>query len=133
MIEDNPNDVQMLRFALDQHNHPYEVQVLADGEQALQFVNDQRQSTSQLPCVIVLDLHLSRHRGIEVLRAIEEVPPLSHIAVAVLTSCISPIEEQEALRLGARMCIRKPFDLDAWIAIAGEILALCGAAKVEYV
>ena len=125
IIEDNPGDVRMLRFALDQHARRYEIQVLSDGELALQFVMDQRQGSSVLPCVIVLDLHLPKHRGLEVLATIREGPPLSHVAVVVLTSWGSPVEEQQALNLGARICRNKPFDLDEWIAIAGEILDLC--------
>jgi DNA-binding response OmpR family regulator len=123
----------MLRYALDQHKHPYHLQVLSDGEQALEFVMDQRQGSQQLPCVIVLDLHLPKHRGIEVLRSIKEVPSLSHVRVAVLTSCGYPSEEQQALELGAHIYRTKPFELDDWASIAGEILALCARTKAEHV
>jgi CheY-like chemotaxis protein len=133
VIEDNPHDIRMLRYALDQHGHPYDLQVLSDGEQALEFVKHQRQGSLERPCVIVLDLHLPKHRGIDVLRAIHEVPALSHVSVAVLTSCGYPSEEQQALELGARIYRTKPFELDDWANIAGEILALCAGTKAEHV
>jgi two-component system response regulator len=126
VIEDNPGDIRMLRYALDQHERPYELQVLSDGEQALEFVQRQRPGSSpERPCVIVLDLHLPKHRGMEVLRAIHEVPAISHVGVVVLTSFGDPLEAQQALDLGARIYRTKPLDLDEWVAIAGEILAVC--------
>jgi CheY-like chemotaxis protein len=133
VIEDNPHDVRMLRYALDQHKSPYDLQVLSDGEAALEFVNGQRHGSQGLPCVIVLDLHLPKHRGIEVLSAIHDAPTLSHVGVAVLTSCGYPSEEQQALELGARIYRTKPFELDHWASIAGEILALCAGTKAEHV
>jgi CheY-like chemotaxis protein len=133
VIEDNPHDVRMLRYALDQHEHPYDLQVLSDGEAALEFVNGQRRVSLGLPCVIVLDLHLPKHRGMEVLRSIQDAPALSHVGVAVLTSSGYPSEEQQALELGARIYRTKPFELDVWASIAGEILALCAGTKTEHV
>jgi CheY-like chemotaxis protein len=126
VIEDNPGDVRMLRYALDQHAQPYELQVVSDGGAALEFVTDERRTSPHPPCVIVLDLQLPKHRGVEVLREIQERPPLNHVGVIVLTSGGPPHEEQEALDLGARLYRTKPFDLDGWVRIAGEILALCG-------
>ena len=125
VIEDNPGDVHMLRYALDEQGHLYELHVISDGEEAIQFVGNQRLGSSELPCAIVLDLHLPKHQGAEVLRAILDVPAFSHVGVVVLTSSSSPIEERQARDLGARIYRNKPFELDEWITIAGEILALC--------
>ena len=60
-----------------------------------------------------------------VLQAIREAPALIHVRVVVLTSLADPQYEREVLSLGVRLYRNKPLDLDAWIHLAGEILALC--------
>jgi len=101
MIEDNEADIEMLRFALDQHEEDYELEVLVDGEAALQFVHEHRTGVREpVPCVIVLDLHLPRYDGIAILHAIREAPPLEHIRILVLTGQASPHEEGEIATFG---------------------------------
>lgn len=48
---------------------------------------------------MVLDLHLPRHDGKSVLRAIRQEPPLTHVHVAALSSLASPSDEMEVQRL----------------------------------
>jgi len=86
VVEDSPADVLLLRHALDQHGEPYELAVLRDGAEALQFVAAQWQSPQEsAPCVIVLDLHLPKHDGLSVLAALRREPGLSHIRVVALS------------------------------------------------
>ena len=126
VMEDNPADVHLLRLALDQHGEEYRLEVLRDGEEAIRFVNAYRtSSTDSEPCVIILDLHLPRHDGKAVLKAIREEPALTHVHVVALSSMPSPSDELEVQRLGVRLCMAKPMELDAWIALAAEILAIC--------
>ena len=126
VIDDNPSDVYLLRYALNQLNEPYELDVLRDGEEALQFVNWHRTRTDEpRPCVIVLDLHLPRYDGLSVLRAIKMEPVLAHIHVVILTAQASPDEESEMLRLGVRLYRAKPSNLEELAAVAAEILDVC--------
>ncbi len=91
VIEDNVADQVLLRYALDEMGEPYRFEVLVDGEMALAFIDDHRQGRREHePCVILLDLHLPKYSGIEVLAAIREEPVLNHIHVFVLTTDISP-------------------------------------------
>jgi len=131
VVEDNQADVFLLRHALDEHAEDYLIEVLRDGAEAIQFVEQQRIIASDpTPCAIVLDLHLPKHDGAAVLRVIRHEPTLSHIHVVALTSLASPTEENEVRNLGIRLYRAKPTDLDEWIKLAGEILELCreGAA-----
>jgi two-component system, chemotaxis family, response regulator Rcp1 len=126
VMEDNPADVHLLRLALDQQGEEYRIDLLRDGEEAIHFVRQQRLMPAEPePCVIILDLHLPRHDGKAVLRAIKQEPALAHIHVVALSSLPSPSDEREVLRLGARLCRAKPMDLDDWLALAAEILAIC--------
>ena len=129
-MEDNPADVHLLRLALNHHREEYKLDLLRDGEEAIRFVREQRTTPADPePCVIILDLHLPRHDGKAVLRAIKEEPALAHVHVVALSSLPSPSDRFEVLRLGARLCRSKPMDLDEWLALAGEILAICREPK----
>jgi len=126
VVEDNQADVFLLRHALDEHGQGYQIEVLRDGGEALRFVEHQRiLARDPNPCAIVLDLHLPKHDGAAVLKAIRDEPTLAHIHVVALTSFASPTEEKEVRELGIRLYRAKPTDLDEWIQLAGDILAIC--------
>lgn len=132
IIEDDPGDVRLLRYALDQHGEPYTLQVLRDGEEALHFIQEQRAIPAhEEPCVIVLDLHLPRHNGVAVLQAIRQEPALAHVKVAVMTTLASPDEELLVRNLDVQLYRKKPFALDGFISLAGEILALCRQHSIK--
>jgi CheY-like chemotaxis protein len=126
VVEDNSADVFLLRHALDQHEEEYILDVLRDGEEAIEFVNRQRSvGPHGEPCVIVLDLHLPKHDGTAVLRVIREEPALASVHVVALTTLASPKDEQVVRDLGVRLYKAKPSLVEEWINLAGEILAIC--------
>jgi len=88
-------------------------------------VQQQRIFTDPTPCAIVLDLHLPKHDGAAVLKAIRAEPRLAHIHVIALTSIASPTEEKEVRKMGLRLYRSKPTELDGWIKLAGDILEIC--------
>jgi|HubBroStandDraft_1064217.scaffolds.fasta_scaffold80061_3 CheY-like chemotaxis protein len=126
VIEDNPGDVALLRFALDQHKEEYELEVLADGQAAIHFVRAQGTLAADPdPCVIVLDINLPKEDGKSVLIAIKNEPVLAHVQVIALSSFVSPRDEMEILSLGARLYRAKPMKLDDWFLLAAEVFAVC--------
>ena len=126
VVEDNSADVFLLRHALDQHHEGYILDVLRDGEEAIEFVNRQRSAGPHAePCVIVLDLHLPKYDGTAVLRVIKDEPSLALVHVVALTTLASPKDEQEVRDLGVRLYRAKPTLVEEWIKLAGEILEIC--------
>ena len=126
MVEDNSADVFLLRHALDHHAEEYVLDVLRDGEEAIEFVNQHSAAGPQdEPCVIVLDLHLPKHDGTVVLKVIRQEPSLALVHVVALTTLASPKDEQEVRDLGVRLYRAKPTLVEEWINLAGEILAIC--------
>jgi two-component system, chemotaxis family, response regulator Rcp1 len=134
VIEDSPADILLLRHALDEQGDEYEIQVLKDGAQALQFVALQRHLRLEpKPCVIVLDLHLPKHDGLTVLEAIRHAPALVHLHVVALSSYASPHDEAEIRALGVTRYCEKPLNLDGWITLASDILAICRDTQLSNV
>ncbi len=127
VVEDNSADVFLLRHALDQHVEEYVLDVLRDGEEAIQFVNRLRSGGrhNAEPCVIVLDLHLPKYDGTAVLKVIRQEPALASVRVVALTTLASPRDEQEVRDLGVRLYRAKPTLVEEWIKLAGEILEIC--------
>lgn len=125
VIEDNPAEIDLLRRALDTNKEPYTLDVLEDGEAALRYIHRYRSGAlPPEPCVVVLDLFLPRHSGMEVLMALREEPALSHIRTIVLTSGASPDQIAEIHSLGA-FYREKPLHLAGYLDLATMIVEVC--------
>ena len=84
VVEDNPVDAALLRFALQQETTwPVEMTVVEDGERAISRLLD---ASEGKPDLVILDLNLPRRDGTEVLRIIRGTPALQHLPVAILSS-----------------------------------------------
>lgn len=131
VVDDNTADVNLLRLALDQQNEPYILDVLETSEEALRFVRDHRDGLRGMhPCVVLLDLHLPKHDGLAILRAIREAPALAHVHVVVLSGIASPRERESIAALGA-IYRQKPFDLGDYMELGAEVLSLCSDSKAQ--
>ncbi len=130
VVDDSVFDVELLRFALNDYGEKFELEVLPDGEAALEYVSDHRHGRrAHEPCVILLDLNLPRHSGLAVLQAIRETPALTHIQVVVLSGSASPRDRADVGSLGA-IFRQKPMDLAQFAVLSREVLDLCkGALK----
>jgi CheY-like chemotaxis protein len=125
VIDDSATDVFILQCVLDDQGEEYELEVLADGAAALNFVQEHRSGVRKPDvCVILLDLRLPKHNGLAVLEAINRTPALSHIKVIVLTGNASPGESAQVRALGA-FFREKPAELSDFRHLAREILAIC--------
>jgi DNA-binding response OmpR family regulator len=119
LAEDHGPDVQLLRFALDEHLNPYDLQVVPDGELAMAFVMTEVEDA--VPDLVILDLNLPKHTGIEILTVLKQNDLFKRAKVVVLTSSNSAEEKRHVLELGADRFIRKPLALDDFIEI-GSVL-----------
>jgi len=115
------------------HGDEFELEVCVDGQQAIDFIERQRRADGDKPpCVILLDLHLPKHNGLEVLRVIRHEPALKNIAVVVLTGSVQPPQAQELESLAAHYR-RKPSDLTELTELAAEIMSICkGMGTVSF-
>lgn len=124
IVEDNAADIELLRYALDRQGD-YELQVLEDGEAALQFIEEHRAGKhTPDPCVILLDVHLPKYDGLHILDAIRLEPALLHIQVIVLSSSTSPEAQAEIYSKGA-LYRTKPVTLGNYLELGEEIFAVC--------
>lgn len=81
----------------------YEVTMVKSGEDALRYLED------QIPDLILLDIHLRKMDGYEVMEHMKRNPHLAKIPVILLTAAEQE-DEERSYALGAVDFIRKPFD-----------------------
>ncbi len=130
VIEDSLPEVFLLRHAFKEYDGEVELEIVADGERAIEFVRGMRSNpTAEQPCVILLDLHLPKHGGVEILSLIREEPKLRNTRVVVTTNLASPLEERELRGIGAEWRL-KPRGLPEYSVLAGEVMAICRGFEV---
>ena len=112
--EDNPADVYLIRQALEENGISYNLKVAVHGGEVLDAIVSK---PTRIPDLIVLDLNLPRHEGLEILKLIRESNDLSRVPVVILTSSDSPRDRLAASALGADCYIRKPSNLDDFMDI----------------
>jgi len=127
LAEDNPGDVRLFREALSGRRLDFELIVVEDGQQALQFVRTA--DGHKLPHIIVLDINLPKHNGEEVLLRIRALPNWVAIPVIVLTSSESPTDRARLVELGANLYLRKPSDLEGLMQIGNTVEGMLRAGN----
>lgn len=114
LVEDNHKDIELTLAAFRQAKLTNPIQVIHDGIEALDYVfcrgNYAKRPRTDRPQVVLLDLHLPKIHGLEVLRRIKGDEFARKIPVVVLTASQRDDHIQEALRLGAQSYIVKPVD-----------------------
>jgi CheY-like chemotaxis protein len=125
MVEDDPNDVFVLRRALDKEGVALPVRVVADGQEAVSYLEGAGQYADRdrhpLPCLILLDLKLPKMNGIEVLSWLRQHEELGDLPVFMLTSSSEPQDRREAERLRVNAYRVKPVSFAELLQIAREI------------
>lgn len=117
MIEDNPADVRLMKEAIRESGLNIRLESVFEGEQALRYLTRQGEyQTAERPSVIFLDLNLPRGTSKDILKFIKSDPVLKAIPVAVLTSSDSENDIREAYELYANCYLKKPVDLDSFLA-----------------
>lgn len=109
LVEDNPDDAQLMQRMLERGGLVNRVVVAGYGQDALDILKSKR------VCAVILDLALPGMDGLEVLRRMRTNPATRLIPVVVLTHS----HEQETLihsyELGANKFLYKPVDFKLFI------------------
>jgi CheY-like chemotaxis protein len=122
VIEDNHADILLIEEVVREYNLPIALQVIEDGERAVDFIdNADGDESAPFPQLILLDLNLPRRTGLEILKRLQNSSRCGRIPVIVVTSSDSRQDREEAAQLGATRYFRKPANYDEFLKL-GEVL-----------
>lgn len=108
MIEDEDDVAFLIRFMLERHD--YQVDHAADGRQALVRL------TETPPDLVLLDIMLPYHDGLEVLERLRATEGWERVPVLMLTAKAREADIVRALELGADDYVTKPFQPEELLA-----------------
>jgi two-component system, response regulator len=113
LVEENPDDLELVVHAVRKGGLANQVEVAPDGEQARDFLFCRgayaQRSIANPPRIVLLDLKLPQVNGLQVLEQSKGNPATKVIPVAILTAS----REQQKVknyRLGGNSYIQKPVD-----------------------
>jgi len=122
LVEDDPGDVLLIREAFDFNKVHNNLNVVSDGEQALDYLRGAGGYAGALrPDLVLLDLNLPRKDGREVLAEVKGDPALRAIPIVVLTTSEAEEDVLKSYQLHANAYVTKPVDFERFIAIVRQI------------
>mgnify|MGYP006351558409 CR=1 FL=1 len=122
VVEDNPVDIYLIRWVLEAHQLSYELQVIENGDYAMNYVNAlAQQERRRSPTIMLLDLNLPQREGREILQRVKSIPEGSDIRVVIVTSSKNPADQRETLAMGADAYFVKPYHLNEFMQL-GDII-----------
>ncbi|MFF0174989.1 response regulator [Micromonospora profundi] len=131
VVDDDPGDVLMIEEALADSDVDKVIDVVSDGEEAMEFLRAEgRHSGARRPDVILLDLNMPRMDGRQVLGAVKQDEDLRTIPVVVLTTSNADTDILGSYTLQANAYVTKPIDLDDFNDVVRRIDEFFGRVVV---
>ncbi|RMG19843.1 MAG: response regulator [Bacteroidetes bacterium] len=125
LVEDNPDDIELVQIALSSKRIVNHLDVVTDGEAALSYLFYQgiyqNRSPRVHPTLILLDLQLPKVDGLEVLRQLRAHEATSMLPVVVFTSSNQEKDIRQSYEAGANSYIQKPVDADKFEKAIAEL------------
>jgi CheY-like chemotaxis protein len=118
VIDDNVDDIEIVRVALKSLGFEIQMDEALDGEMAIRLLNDK----GFRPNFVLLDLKLPGMSGIDVLREIRSDEKFEGLPVFISTCSILDSDISEAMAAGASGYISKSFDIEEFIKDLGIVL-----------
>jgi CheY-like chemotaxis protein len=108
VVDDNIDDIEIVRIALESLRSDIEIVRAENGETALRILHN----GGCCPDIVLLDLKLPGMNGFDVLRKIRSDDRLKDLPVFVTSSSVLDSDRYESIDAGATGYLPKSFDLD---------------------
>lgn len=125
LVEDNLPHAELVKRGLGAHEIANKIYHVSDGEAALAYLLRQGvyadPATSPRPHVVLLDLHLPKVSGLDVLREIKTNNDLRTIPVVILTTSTAERDVVSAYAQHANSYLVKPVDFAAFTQLMHDL------------
>src|SRR4051812_7531995 len=132
IAEDSENDMLLLKSAIRRARVPNPIQVVADGVEAIDYLEGngpyEDRLTFPFPGALFLDLKTPRLDGFDVLRWLKDHEECKVIPVMMLTGSAQESDVVKAYQMGANSFMVKPGGLDdltALVDLAFRFWSMC--------
>ena len=125
LVDDNLDDCDLVREAWKESPVGKELRCVNDGTELLAYLNREGEFSDReqapLPSVILLDLHMPKMTGHEVLALIKQNPALAGIPIIVLTTSKAPRDINQSAMCGVHGYIQKPNTFSGYLQLLGNL------------
>ena len=112
LVEDNPGDVDLFRWALESANLNCELTVLRDGGSAMEhFYREATAESPRIPTLVILDLNLPKASGSEVLARMRSTTAFATVPVVIWTSSSAVRDRRQVDALNVCRYLVKPSEI----------------------
>jgi len=115
VVDDDENDLRMVAGVLARSGDPSAVGFVHDGAEALDYLHCRGSFAERppgLPGLILLDLHMPRVNGWELLRQLKDDARLGTVPVVIFSSSAREADVEQSYELGANAYVVKPINFD---------------------
>jgi len=118
LVEDDLNDIFLVKRAFKRAQISNPLQVVTDGEKAIEYLQGQGSYADRnvypLPKLIVMDINMPGKSGFEVLQWLKGGShPLHKIPIVIVSSSDDPADVNSAYELGTNVYMVKPMEFKA--------------------
>lgn len=125
LVEDNRQDEMLIMRALRKVNLANAVDVVRDGQQALDYLFREGEFDDRppgdMPTVVLLDINLPRVNGLDVLKRLRGDERTRFLPVVLLTSSDEEKDRLTGYQEGANSFVRKPIDFNEFAETAARL------------
>lgn len=111
VVDDNPDDIEITRIALEEKGWDVQVEACRNAEKALACLRE----SEDLPSLVLLDINIPGMGGIVCLQQIRADRRLKSIPVVMVTASSFEGDEKRAYEAGADFFLFKDFDIDRYV------------------
>lgn len=123
LVEDNPDDADLVRIAMDDVGFVCRLTVARDGAEALRFIRGEDPFTDRpWPHLVLLDLNLPDIDGRDVLHEIKADPTYASIPVIVMTTSVDDNDVIASYGDHANAFVSKPPNFDELVDLVERIV-----------
>ncbi|MCA9188229.1 MAG: response regulator [Pirellulaceae bacterium] len=122
LVEDSLTHAQLTMGALRNGKVKHRMTLLRDGEEALEFLCQERKYVhAPQPDLVLLDLRLPGLDGLDVLKRMRQIERLRNTPVVIMTASEDEEDRLRCQSLNVQSYIVKPVDLHKFLGIVAEL------------